>query len=180
MIFRFILYGLLTIILFAIGLFVTPFNFWLRHPLRKCFPNTIWWFLNDTIQDPEWLDIDWGDYGRFKNNFIGFYQQNALRNSHWNLRMLLRPKHGDYSDIKGNLTAKHLKWNNSFGVTYGTFEMSGFKYFRLSWIIKIFKWYSYGKFGMGKADMNRDGTLKKQGRYQYVLKGGSIKTININ
>lgn len=177
MILRFTLNGLITLIAFAIGLFITPINYFMKDWLRRS-QNTTWWFLNDFPPFNK-DDIDAGDFGRFKENFVGFYRQNAFRNSHWNLRMLLRPKHETPYAKTGNLEEIGKTSNPKLGVHFGTLKMHEKKYFRLTWLIKIFKWYSHGQFGLSKHHYNEDGTLKKSGRYYYKLKAGRIKKLNI-
>ena len=174
MTFRYILNGIITLIAFAVGLFITPINYLIKDWLRKF--KVTWWFLNDYPPFDE-NDIDAGDYGRFKHNFIGFYRQNAFRNSHWNLRMLLRPNYQMPYAESGNLEEIDKTWNPKRGVNLGTFRMNGKKYFRLTWIIKILWWYSHGQFGLSKHHYNEDGTLKKAGRYYYKLKAGKFKNL---
>lgn len=159
------------------GLLITPVNYVIKDRLRS-FENVTWWFLNDYPPFGQ-NDIDAGDFGRFKHNFWGFFKQNALRNSHWNLRMLLRPKYEEPYNILGNIEELNPKWNAKIGVRLGTLKMHNKKYFRLTWIIKIFKWYNHGQFGLSKHHYNEDGTLKKAGRYYYKLKSGKFSNLKI-
>ena len=129
--------GLMTIPLFIIGLFITPINYLLRHPLRKYFPNVNWWFLNDTLPYDK-NDIDWGDFGRFSHNFKGYYQQNALRNSHWNLKRTLLPHTTNITEVKGDMEELGIDWGKyKSGFRFATFTAEGVKYFRTSWTVEF-------------------------------------------
>lgn len=173
---RYIGYGLLTLTAWVVGLFIVgpiyPIKDWLRTFDVK------WWFLNDTKPIDKY-DIDSGDYGRFKHNFLGFYRQNAFRNSHWNLRMLLRPKYGRIHHIRGNPEQLDIKGEIKLGCRFGIFKMFDINYFRLSWVLKIFKWYSHGKFGLSPAELNKEDNLLKAGRYYYKLKAGKFKNLQL-
>jgi hypothetical protein len=160
MILKYLLIGVVRLIAYVIGLFLTPFNFWLRKPLRKYFPNVTWWFLNDT-KPIDIHDIDSGDYGRFAHNIFGYWQQNAWRNSHWNLNLLIRPKNTNITDVKGNLTLLTINRYEK-GFRYATYKAEEIKYFRLSWIIEIGKFYHHAQLG---ATGNRYLYKIKMGRH---------------
>ena len=128
---KYITYGLIFALAYVVGLVIVPIIYPFRHRIRKRNIVPLWWFLNDT-KPIDNNDIDWGDYGRFKHNLKGFYQQNALRNGHWNLKLLLAPNKGIKTDVKGKLTLLSTRWNNKTGRTYATYKIDGTKYFRYS------------------------------------------------
>jgi hypothetical protein len=167
MILRYIFIGLIRTLAKITGYFIVPFIFFIKDWLREKYPNVIWWFLNDNPPYDD-NDIDAGDYGRFKHNFIGFYQQNAIRNSHWNLVLLLKPKNTNITEIKGNLEFHSVVWNRYLaGFRYSTYRAEGVKYFRLSWIKEFCgKYYTHGQFGTSDS------------RYVYKHKMGLISDVN--
>ena len=139
MVIRYIAYGLIFALAYVVGLFIVPLIYPFKYYIRKYNIVPLWWFLNDT-KPFDLNDIDWGDYGRFSHNIFGFYQQNAIRNSHWNLKLLLAPKKGIKTHVQGELTLLSARWNNKIGSTYATYQIDGVKYFRYSHIYKVFKW----------------------------------------
>jgi hypothetical protein len=156
--------GLIRLPAWIIGFIITPFNYWLRHPLRKYFPNITWWFLNDTVQNPAWMDMDWGDYGRFPHTFKGFFKQNAIRNSHWNLILLMAPNNTNLTDVKGKMTFLSIDWGKyEPGFNWGTYKAEGVKYFRISLTLE-YLWKFYWHFQLGASD----------NRYLYKMKWGKI------
>tara|TARA_Y100000758_G_C15981898_1_gene397217 strand:- start:292 stop:813 length:522 start_codon:yes stop_codon:yes gene_type:complete len=149
-------YGVFTGIFYIISLFITPLNYFIKEWVRDNNITPLWWFLNDTkpINDK---DVDWGDFGRFKHNFWGFYMQNAIRNSHWNLRLLLAPKQGKITDVKYSkksdktLTLYRMPNENEepkFGFQNVSFKMNGKKHFRFSLLKKIKKLIINVQFGV--------------------------------
>jgi len=145
MIIRYILIGLIFGLAYIVGLIITPINYFIKDWLRNTFPGVVWWFLNDTKPFNN-KDIDFGDYGRFKRNFIGYYRQNAIRNSHYNLKLLLKPKQGDKRYVIGELKLLDLDWNFKVGKTKATYKIDGVKYFRLSLIKKLVCVFGYGLY----------------------------------
>jgi hypothetical protein len=177
MIFRYLGFLLVTLFCSIIGFLITPLNYYIKRYVRKYNITPLWWFLNDSVPLSN-TDIDSGDFGRFEHNFKGFFQQNAMRNSHWNLRLLLKPKYGKHYDIKGDLRELSTERNPQLDFRFGTFKYNNKKYFRLSWIVKVYYWYHHGKFGMSNHSLNLDGTVKKTGRYYFKLKAGKLSKLN--
>ena len=145
---KFIIY----LIAYIIGLVITPINYFIKDKLRVAFPNVTWWFLNDTTPISN-TDIDSGDYGRFELSFIGYYKQNALRNSHWNLKMLLRLKNFG-EDVILNQKIISLRYNPKFGNVYNSFEYGKHKLFQYSYLYKIGIFYIHGQIGY--SDKSRE------------------------
>ena len=132
---KYIAIQLLFLISYLLGLIIVPF----LYPFRKNGIKIIkpfWYFLNDTPI----TDNDGGDYGRFKHNLIGFYKQNAIRNSHWNLKLLLAPKIGIKENVVGNLFAYNVMKPYKFGCNFATYSVGGTKYFRFSFT-KEYKYF---------------------------------------
>lgn len=153
------------IVLTVLGWFITPLNYFIKGFVRKHNIVPLWWFLNDTEPISK-TDIDFGDYGRFKHNFVGFYKQNAWRNSHWNLRLILGKKlKGEPTDIKGEMRLKSPRWNNSFGTTKATYKVNGKKFFRVSAMLKIVIFYFNYQLGTNEY------------RYLFKFKGGLISKL---
>ena len=147
MIVRYILNIILMLFLTVLGYIITPLNYFIKGWVRKHNVIPLWWFLNDT-KPYDKNDIDWGDYGRFENNFIGFYKQNAIRNSHWNLRLILGKKlQGEKYAINGEMKLLSPRWNYKLGTTKGTYRINSRKYFRVSAIIKLGKRYFHYQLG---------------------------------
>lgn len=159
---NYILIGLIFLSSYIVGLVLTPFNYFLRHWVRRRNIIPLWMFLNDT-KPYDKNDIDYGDFGRFKHNFIGFYRQNAIRNSHWNLKLLLSPKKGIKYDAIGNLDLLSIRWNYKVGRTFATYKIRGKKYFRASGIKEFLGMYFHYQFGANDY------------RYLYKVKWGIIK-----
>jgi len=159
MIFRYLRYLIITSIFTVLGLFIVPFLYPFRVSIQKNKTPFFWWFLNDTEQNPKWMDIDYGIYGRFKHNLIGFYRQCAIRNPHWNLKLLLGPEKGTPTDIKGEMQMLSVDWDFRLTKTFATYKINGKKYFRMSMIKKIGFLYLHYQFGSSS--------------YKYVVK---IKT----
>lgn len=169
---KYLTYGLIFGITYLIGLVITPINYIIKDWLREKYPDTIWWFLNDRLPLGD-KDIDAGDYGRFKHTPLGFYKQNALRNPHWNLKLLLSPKYEKPVYTKGTPETISTTWNPKFKILYSEFSMKGEKYFRVSWLIKILWWYNHGQLGTTHPP------LPHKPRYVYKVKSGKIKKLNI-
>ena len=149
--------------MYILGLFLTPLNYFIKDWVRKNKITPLWWFLNDT-EPYDKNDKDWGDFGRFNSNFIGFYRQNALRNSHWNFRLnVLKPKKGEKINVKGELKLLSLNWNFKLGSTFATYKIRETKYFRYSLIKKVWKYYI--NIQLGAAD----------NRYLFKFKKRKIK-----
>ena len=149
-------------IAYVVGFIVTPVNYFIRNWLRSKFPKVTWWFLNDTVGISN-TDIDAGDFGRFDRNFIGYFKQNAIRNSHWNLKMLLRIK----GKFVGNMSPIiSIRYNQTFGSLYRRFTFGKYNLFQYSYLYKIGKFYIHGQFGYSIL-----------GRELYKLKAGKIKDL---
>lgn len=172
MIRKYIIHGLIFGLAFIVGLLIVPVIYWFKDWLRYKYPNTIWWFLNDRPPLNK-NDIDAGDYGRFKHNLWGFYRQNALRNPHWNLKLLLSPEYEEPVYTKGTSETISTTWNPVFKTLYCEFYMQGKRYFRISWLIKILWWYNHGQLGTTHP------SLPHKPRYVYKIKSGRIKKLNI-
>ena len=181
MVFRYLGYGLLTLVFHGISLFITPINYFFKDWVReKEVKPWLWFWSSNAPFDKN--DKDWGDYGRFKHTYLGFIQQNAGRNSHGILRDMFRPKYEKPYDLVGDVLEGDIEelgrtWNVKLGSRYGTFKMYGVKYFRWTWNKKILWWYSHGQFGLSRGHLNSDGTVKKAGRYYYKLKSGWFNNI---
>ena len=82
------LMGIVYLFLTLVGcvLHLLYFTYYFRVWVRKNEVVPFWWFINNTLPEVKG-DIDWGDFGRFKHNFIGFYQQSALRNPFHNIKI---------------------------------------------------------------------------------------------
>ena len=186
MIFRYLLHGLLTSVCVLIGLIVTPLNYFVRDFVREHKIVPLWWFLNDTLQYSE-RDVDWGDFGRFSHNFIGFYQQNAIRNSHWNLRTMVGAHlTGEPYNIIGEMHLLGVRWNYKVGRTFATYYINKVKYFRTSLIKETSEFTfirSVGKWNAFKFEKYRTkiyihyqfGT--NEYRYIYKIKLGFVDII---
>lgn len=121
---KYMLLGLVFIMMYVLGLFVVPLIYSFRDKIRKYKITFLWYFLNDTTEGG-----DAGDYGRFKHNLKGFYQQCALRNPHWNLKLTLAPKVGEKENVKGTLEWRRYDLK---GFQFATYEINEVKYFRFS------------------------------------------------
>ena len=140
--------GILFLILFIIGLVIVPLVYPIKRIVRKYKLKPFWWFLNNLLPEVNG-DIDYGDFGRFKHNFKGFYQQNALRNPYHNLKINhLKLKQGTKTDIKGELILFSVDWNYEVGFTSGTYKVNGRKYFRKSMIWELGRTYLHYQIGM--------------------------------
>jgi len=123
---RYILLGFVfALAWFLSAILITPLNYFIKDWVRDNNIYPLWIFLNDTTKGE-----DAGDYGRFKHNFMGFYQQNAIRNSHWNLKLLVSPKVGKKENLKGKLTWRNY---NIKGWQFAIYEIKESKYFRWSY-----------------------------------------------
>ena len=78
--------GIVYLALTIIGCIFVPFIYPIRIRVREKEIAPFWWFVNNTLPEVKG-DIDYGDFGRFKKNFWGFYQQYALRNPFHNLKI---------------------------------------------------------------------------------------------
>jgi hypothetical protein len=119
------------------GLFIVPFLYKPRVGIRENRKLPWWYYMNDDYK-PD--DKDSGDFGRFKHNFIGFYQQNALRNPIWNYKVeKLIPNQGTKYNVLGD-----IRWCNKeiFDKRTGTYWVGDEQYFRWSTtytVIRIWK-----------------------------------------
>ena len=133
---RWFLEQLLHLLLYVVGVIVCLFIYPFRKQIRKYNITFLWWFLNDTTDG-----IDAGDYGRFEKNYIGFLQQCAFRNSHWNLRMQMKLQEGKATDVKviyaENVSPFILCNLSIFGKQKVFYTINGIRYFRMS---KTVKW----------------------------------------
>ena len=152
--------GLLEVLLFFIGVFLVipiyPFRQQIRANKKNNFIYIFWLFLNDTTPVND-NDLDYGDYGRFKHNFLGFYRQNAIRNSHWNFRKVFyKLQKGKAYMVKyTNNSDKTLRFFNLdqpliYGYQNVTFYVNKVKYFRFSFTKEIFGVVVNLMFGMDK------------------------------
>ena len=123
--------GIVFAVMYVVGLFIVPIIYKFRDYIRQNNITFLWYFLNDTTKGR-----DAGDFGRFKHNFIGFYKQCALRNPHWNLKLLLTPKVGKKKNIKGDLEWKRYDLK---GTQICTYDIDNTTYFRFSH--STGKWY---------------------------------------
>ena len=132
---RWTLEQLLHLALYIIGvpicMMIYPFRDW----IRTNDITILWYFLNDTKKKYE-SDVDFGDFGRFKSNYIGFLRQCAFRNSHWNLRLLIRDEIGPmtnkvivYNTTENPFMFCNLKIHGKQKVFY---TVNGVRYFRMS------------------------------------------------
>jgi len=145
---RLLLMGVLYLCLFIVGLFIVPCIYPARHYVRNNEIWLLWWFLNNSLPEVKG-DIDFGDFGRFKHNFKGFYQQNALRNPFHNLKIkYLKPKQGIKTDVKGELNLLSVDWNYEVESTKGTYKIDNTKYFRKSMIWELGRRYFHYQIGM--------------------------------
>ena len=133
---RWILEQLLHLLLYAIGLIVCLFIYPFINVITKHKTPFLWWFLNDT---PD-TDNDGGNFGSQERNFIGFYKQCAIINSHWNLRLKMGVQKGKtedvkivYSTLKSPLTLCNLTILGKQKVFY---SVNGVRYFRMSKSVK--------------------------------------------
>lgn len=127
---KFIGVSIVFLIMYILGLLIVPFLYNFRDIIHKNKTKPFWYFLNDTK-----IGRDAGDFGRFKHNLIGFYKQNALRNSHWNLKLILTPKKGKKENVKGKLYFYTTNKPELLGFNFATYEIKGSKYFRMSFNI---------------------------------------------
>ena len=154
--------GILYLLLVIVCLFIVPCIYPVRKWVRMYEIKPLWWFLNNSLPEVD-KDIDFGDFGRFKHNFIGFFKQNALRNPYHNLKITyLKPKQGIKRNIKGELNLLSVDWNYEVTNTKGTYEIKGTKYFRYSMIWEFCTRYFHYQIGM--SDNN----------YLYKFKTGKV------
>jgi hypothetical protein len=146
MILKYITYGLVFLITMIIGWFLVPFIYPIKEFVRRNEIRPFWWFLNNTLPEVEG-DIDFGDFGRFKHNFIGFYRQNALRNPTHNLKLWLSPPKGDKENVIGELKMLSTQWDYKVGKRSATYTIKGVKCFRKSMIKEFGKFYLYYNIG---------------------------------
>lgn len=142
---RYILLEIIFGIAYILGLFIYPIAYIFRVTIRKYHILPIWWFLNNGLYGK---DNDYGyefwhiqngysnisEYSNLKKFWIS-YRWNAFRNSHWNLKLAVKPKQGEMKSIKiyTNTTDKDgtVFCNyDIFGKQYCTYEVGGTKYFR--------------------------------------------------
>ena len=93
------------------------------------------------------------------------HKQNALRNSHWNLKMLLRLKNFGGSVVL-NPRIISLRYNPKFGSVYNSFEYGKHKLFQYSYLHKIGMFYIHGQLG-----------YSDKGRELYKFKIGTIYSL---
>ncbi len=159
---RWLLMGLLSLVLFAIGLVLVPLIYPIRKWVRYYEVKPFWWLLNNSLPEVKG-DIDYGDYGRFKHTFIGFYKQNALRNPYHNLKVkYLKPKQGIKRNVKGELMLLSVDSNYEVGNTKGTYTIKGTKYFRRSMIWEFCTRYFHYQIGF------------ENHKYLYKFKTGKV------
>ena len=132
---KYLLLGILFIIVTVLGWFVVPFLYPFRKFIRKHKENLFWYFLNDTTEGR-----DAGDYGRFNHNYFGYLRQTMVRNPHWNLKLKVAPKTGEKENVKGNLEWRRYDLK---GKQFATYTIKGTKYFRFSYSVG---WW-YCQFG---------------------------------
>jgi hypothetical protein len=140
---RWLLIGIVRLFAYISGLFICLFIYKFRPFIRRNKLTFFWYFLNDTTEG-----IDAGDFGRYKHNFIGFYRQCALRNSHWNLNLLLAPKKGKIENIKYSkksdktMVLYRMPFENEknfiLGYQNATYTIDNTRYFRFSLLKKVF------------------------------------------
>lgn len=166
---RYIIYGLIFTLAFIVGLFVFPIAYIFRKWVRRKKFMPLWIWLNS--DEPTEIENDYGDDAYRKRKgivlegknwfqlFLISYRWAALRNPHYNLKLMLVPKKGEKYDVKIIIheTAQDpLKmcdqWN--YGKQYATYRIDGTKYFRYSFAEKI-KWFGKVKLWnvqLGAAD----------------------------
>lgn len=130
---RYILIELMYVIFYLIGIFiyfeiVYPFRkFWRKYKhfwICKFF----WLFLNDTTKKDE-NDIDYGDYGRYSHTIFGAYRQSAIRNSHWNLKLLLKPNNWNPINISPKGNSVTMLNFDTYGYRKTFFNLGNKRYF---------------------------------------------------
>jgi hypothetical protein len=143
---KWLLIGIVRLLAYITGLFFCLFIYKFRPFIRRYksfWTRLLWFYLNDTENG-----TDAGDFGRYKHNFIGFYRQCALRNSHWNLNLLLAPKKGKIENIKYSkksdktMLLYRMPFENEkkfiLGYQNATYTIDDTKYFRFSLLKKVF------------------------------------------
>jgi len=152
--------AILYLIMYIPSPIIVPLNYFIRDRVRSKGLKFLWYYLNDTKQDPEWKDIDWGDFGRFKHNFWGYIKQNLFRNFIWNLKLSMLFKkpvtnikqaikdiEDSMTDTKGNLKMIDILYNYYEGFTWGTYRLNNKLYFRTSGLIEIYGIYFHFQLG---------------------------------
>lgn len=149
---RWLIYGIIFIMIYMLSLIIYPLAYWLRKPARRYKFYPLWWFLNDS--EPDGISDDYGakwwrkEKGITKYNLWVSYRWSALRNSHWNFKVnTLIPKLGIPRNVKvyKNTTSKKgMTFCNYtiLGKQFAKYEIDGFKYFRYSFTREIL----FGKF----------------------------------
>ena len=156
------LMGVFYALLFIVGLVFVLFIYPIRKWVRVYEVKPLWWFLNNSLPEVKG-DIDYGDFGRFKHNFIGFFRQNALRNPYHNLKIkYLNPKQGIKRNVKGKLQLLSVDWNYEVGSTEATYKIKGTKYFRKSMIWEFCTRYFHYQIGVN------------DNHYLYKFKSGKV------
>lgn len=157
---RWILIGLVHLTMYLLGCIVTPLLYWSRGSIRenkdKFYNYIAWLFLNDSTANND-EDVDWGDYGRYSHNWLGFVRQSVIRNSHWNFRRTyFIPEVGDatllksyYSELYIAKTDKEYvnplmlcNIDNYWGKQYCKFSINDTLYFRCSFTVEV-KYINY-------------------------------------
>ena len=141
---NYILLGLLFGILYIIGIPLFFINYPFRDFIRKHKILPFYYFLHDQYgnvnnwQD-DYGDINWRTNKGFPNEMNTYSSWSkmwlsflwvAIRNSHWNLKLMLAPKKGKKENVKGELEFRRY---NLKGKQFATYEIDGSKYFRWSW-----------------------------------------------
>jgi len=155
--------GLLKLLIVLVAFILSPLNYYIRGWLRSTWPNTTWWFLNDAPAYDK-NDRDVGDFGRFSEDFKGFFQQNVMRNPAHNLSLLLGPYNTNITNVKGDMNLLSVDWGHyKPGFTFATYKAEGRSYFRMSWIWE----FSKTRFWHGQLGMSSN-------TYVYKMKWGNI------
>ena len=153
--FRFALYGIIFATAFVVGLFIFPIAYAFRKWVRRTKFMPLWIWLNSDEKTER--ENDYGD-DAFRERkgiviegknwlqlFFISYRWAALRNPHYNLKLMLAPKKGQKYDIDviiHQTTKPALVICDRFtlGKAHVTYRIDGTKYFRYSFAKKI-KWF---------------------------------------
>ena len=166
---RYVFYGILFALAFVVGLFVFPIAYTFRKWVRKRKFMPLWIWLNS--DEPTEIENDYGDDGFRKRKGIVIegkswfqllmisYRWAALRNPHYNLKLMLVPKKGTKTDIVVKVhqtSADPLIICDRFllGKQYVTYRIDGTKYFRYSFARPV-RWFGKTKLWnvqLGAAD----------------------------
>ena len=148
-IFRWAILALIFLIMYILGIVLFPIHYGFRKLIRKHKIVPFWWFLDtseadyisNTYGDTTWREThvkNFASAGWIKRIWIGF-RWVAIRNSHWNFKLLVAPKTGPYEDkdIKVNRTIPETNGlvfcnYDIIGKQYAFFTVDGKRYFRYS------------------------------------------------